>query len=161
MKERAKQRLLGASNASSVNVISLQKSFYKEVRCGLPIFFICEKFLHKDLAIFCKCCGRFCCFLSQFHDLKSPDIILEVTSVKAISSQPIDLVKFSELSSLKEIISGEDRFYVQSRDRDYSPEEMDRILINHKNNIASMSDDIDRWEKSLGLASWGLIKNTH
>lgn len=90
-------------------------------------------------------------FLGQFHDFKSPDIVLEVTSVKATSSQPVDLVKFAELSSLKSLVGGEERFFsVQERDRDYSPEEIDRILLTYKNSLTSMNIEIEKTERKLG-----------
>lgn len=117
---------------------------------------IMKSFIMKTWQFFASVVVVLIVFLSQFHDFKSPDIILEVTSVKATSSQPVDLVKFAELSSLKSLIANEDRiFYSQSKDRDYSPEEIDRILLTHKNNIRLMTEDIDKSEKKLGSAMSG------
>lgn len=121
-----------------------------------PALAIMKNFIIKTWQFFASIVVVLVVFLSQFHDFKSPDIILEVTSVKATSSQPVDLVKFAELSSLKSLIANEDRtFYSQSKDRDYSPEEIDRILLTHKNNIHSMTEDIEKSEKKLGSAMSG------
>lgn len=121
-----------------------------------PAVAIMKNFIIKTWQFFASIVVVLVVFLSQFHDFKSPDIILEVTSVKATSSQPVDLVKFAELSSLKSLIANEDRpFYSQSKDRDYSPEEIDRILLTHKNNIHSMTEDIEKSEKKLGSAMSG------
>lgn len=117
---------------------------------------IIKNFIMKTWQFFASVVVVLIVFLSQFHDFKSPDIILEVTSVKATSSQPVDLVKFAELSSLKSLIANDDRiFYSQSKDRDYSPDEIDRILLTHKNTIRLMTEDIDKSEKKLGSAMSG------
>lgn len=121
-----------------------------------PALSIMKNFIVKTWQFFASIVVVLVVFLSQFHDFKSPDIVLEVTSVKATSSQPVDLVRFAELSSLKSLIANEDRlFYSQSKDRDYSPEEIDRMLLTHKNNIHSMTEDIDKSEKKLGSAMSG------
>ncbi|NVZ12953.1 MULTISPECIES: hypothetical protein [unclassified Pseudomonas] len=120
-----------------------------------PIFLYVKNFLIKTWQFFASVVVVFVVFVSQFHDLKAPEIILEVTSVKAISSQPVDLTKFAELSSLKSIVTGEERYFSMSRDRDYSPEEMDRILLTYKNSIATMTEDIGKWEKKLGSGMSG------
>lgn len=121
-----------------------------------PVLSIMKNFIIKTWQFFASIVVVLVVFLSQFHDFKSPDIVLEVTSVKATSSQPVDLVKFAELSSLKSLIANEDRlFYSQSKDRDYSPEEIDRILLTHKNNVRLMTEDIDKSEKKLGSAMSG------
>ncbi|WP_210668599.1 hypothetical protein [Pseudomonas protegens] len=90
-------------------------------------------------------------FLGQFHDLRSPDIVLEVTSVKATTSQPVDLVMFGELSSLRSLIAREERILdSRGRERDYYPEEIDRILLNYRNSLASMNIEIETSERKLG-----------
>ncbi len=120
-----------------------------------PNFLDVKNFFIKTWQFFASVVVVFVVFISQFYDLKTPEIILEVTSVKAISSQPVDLAKFAELSSLKSLIASDERYYAPSRDRDYSPEEMDRILLTYKNSIASMAEDIGKWEKKLGSGMSG------
>lgn len=88
-------------------------------------------------------------FLSQFHDFKSPDMALEVTSVKATSSQPVDLIKLNELSSLKFIVRDESDGLMTRREMEFSPEEIDRALLIYKNRISSLSIEIDNTEKKL------------
>lgn len=90
-------------------------------------------------------------FLGQFHDFKSPDMLLEVTSVKATSSQPVDLIKLNELSSLKYIFSDESSSIIPRRDMEFSPEEIDRSLLIFKNRISSLSTEIDQTEKKLAF----------
>jgi hypothetical protein len=120
-----------------------------------------KNFIMKTWQFFASVVVVLVLFFSQFHDFKSPDIVLEVTSVKATSSQPVDLVKFAELSALKSLIMNEERiFYSQAKDRDYSPEEIDRILLTHKNNVRSMTEDIDKSEKKLGSAMSGVDQKT-
>jgi hypothetical protein len=94
-------------------------------------------------------------FLSQFHDFKSPDMILEVTSVKATSSQPIDLIKLPELSSLKSVVGDDGYSIIPRRDMEFSPEEIDRSLLIYKNRISSLSNEIDYTEKKLALGFTG------
>lgn len=53
-----------------------------------------RKFLVSTWQFFASVVVVFIVFLGQFHDFKSADVVLEVTSVKATSSQPVDLVKF-------------------------------------------------------------------
>lgn len=89
-------------------------------------------------------------FLNQFHDFKSPDVVLEVTSVRATSSQPVDLVKFPELSSLKSLIANDETRIFSKGDIVYSPEDIDRTLLIYKNNLSTLENEIDRVEKRLG-----------
>ncbi|WP_423203933.1 hypothetical protein PGC34_19010 [Pseudomonas kribbensis] len=125
------------------------------------IFSMIKKFIMKTWQFFASVIVVLVVFIGQFHDFKSPDITLEVTSVKSTSSQPVDLGKFAELSSLKSLVANEERIsYSQSKDRDYSPEEIDRILLAHKNNVRSITEDIDKLEKKLGSAMSGTDQET-
>ncbi|MBC3479928.1 hypothetical protein [Pseudomonas sp. SWRI77] len=115
------------------------------------ILSIVKNFFIKTWQFFASVVVVLVLFLSQFHDFKSPDIVLEVTSVKATASQPVDLVMFGELSSLKSLIAREERVLdSRGRERDYSPEEIDRILLTHRNNLASMNIEIETSERKLG-----------
>lgn len=117
-------------------------------------------FFMKTWQFFASVVVVFVVFLSQFHDFKSPDIVLEVTSVKATSSQPVELEKFPELSSLKDFIGNDYRTSIFSitRGTGYSPEEIDRILFSGKSRIVSMGEEIDRAERKLGAAMSGTDK---
>lgn len=115
-----------------------------------PILVKVKDFLSKTWQFFASVVVVFVVFISQFHDLKSPSIILEVTSVNAISSQPVDLLKFPELSSLKSIFLEDNRALMMVNDRGYRPDEIDRMLLSQKNVIGSMTEEIDKWERKLG-----------
>ncbi|SHN16908.1 hypothetical protein SAMN05216593_1113 [Pseudomonas asturiensis] len=99
-------------------------------------------------------------FISQFHDFKSPDMALEVTSVKATSSQPIDLIKLNELSSLKFIVSYGYPSIIPQREMEFSPEEIDRSLLIFKNRIISLSTEIEHTEKKLAFGFSGADQKT-
>ncbi|MCQ6255999.1 hypothetical protein [Pseudomonas sp. Q11] len=94
-------------------------------------------------------------FLGQFHDFKSPDVVLEVTAVSATSSQPVDLIKFPELSALKFLVGDEDFISLSGASREHSPDEIERLLLIYKNKIATATTEIDRAEKNLGAAISG------
>ncbi|QKG66363.1 hypothetical protein HP062_12655 [Pseudomonas sp. B14-6] len=154
-KMRSKEQFQGSSYGGGYHCDIVGKIIKRNLKVGSTKFLGVKAFFVKTWQFFASVVVVFVVFLSQFHDLKSPDVILEVTSVKATTSQPVDLVRFPELSSLKSLIVSDERPYAQSADRDYSPEEIDRILLGHKNNINSMTYDIDKSEKRLGSAMSG------
>ena len=93
-------------------------------------------------------------FLSQFHDFKTPSVTLEITAVNATSSQPVDIIKYPELSAIKTLIGNE---YTSSTrpielNKSYSPDEIERILFVREDNIKKATQDIDKAEKNLGSA---------
>lgn len=94
-------------------------------------------------------------FVSQFHDLKSPGLVLEITAVKATSSQPIDLINFPELSSLRSIIARDDSFFPDRFEAAYSPDQIDRMLLVSKNKVVDLNLHIERAEKKLNEAILG------
>lgn len=114
-----------------------------------------KNFLVRTWQFFASVVVVFIVFLSQFHDFKSPSVVLEVTSVKATSSQPVDLIKFAELSSLKSLIGSDEYRMLAKGDIEYSPDEIDRMLLIYKNSVNTLNMEIDRVEKKLGSGMSG------
>lgn len=94
-------------------------------------------------------------FMSQFHDFKTPNLALEITSVNATSSQPVDIIKHPELSAVK-ALTGNDFFPYNSRtiepNKSYSPDEIERILLVYEDSINKATKHIDNAERSFATA---------
>jgi hypothetical protein len=113
-----------------------------------------KKFAAQTWQFFASVVVVFIAFLSQFHDFKSPDMVLEVTSVKATSSQPVDLIRFPELTALKSVVGDDYRMLVKN-DAEYSPEEIERVLLIYKNRITSITQEIDNTERKMAFGFQG------
>lgn len=114
-----------------------------------------KKILSRSWQFFASVIVVFVAFLSQFHDFKNPKVNLEITAVNSTSSQPVDIIKYPELSALKTLIDGEfPAFAARNIDenKSYSPDDIERILLVHQDNIAKETRNIDKAEQSFGSA---------
>lgn len=114
-----------------------------------------KKILSKTWQFFASVIVVFVVFLSEFHDFKSPSIAIEITAVNTTSSQPIDIIKYPEISAIKNIIERE--YFTSSLrpielNRSYSPDEIDRILLVYGDTIEKNTKEIDRINRILGEA---------
>lgn len=114
-----------------------------------------KNFFIKGWQFFASVIVVFFVFISQFHDLKSPTVAIEITAVKSTSSQPIDLINFPELSALRSIIARDEYAIYDKTESAYSPDQIDRILLVSKNKVADLSLQIENAERKLNAEILG------
>jgi len=86
-------------------------------------------------------------FATNFVDLKQPELTVEITAVNTSSSEPIDLLRFRELSAVQDVMEGPARFI--GRNQSFSPDDIDRQLLISTNRLSGEVGEIDRYERQL------------
>lgn len=91
-------------------------------------------------------------FFGNFVDYKQPDLTVEVTAVTTSSSDPIDIIRIPELSSMKEFLEldGPLAFRMPTgRAPGFSVDEIDRQMIIAGSQVTAQGAEIDRQGRRL------------
>lgn len=93
-------------------------------------------------------------FATNFHDFKQPEVSVEITAVTTTSSEPVDLVRVPELSTLREALGVDTPFGFRTGAKGAAlpPDEIDRQLLILNNQSSTQASDIDRIERQLASA---------
>lgn len=86
-------------------------------------------------------------FAGNFIDLKRPDVTLEITSLATASSEPIDLMRVSELAGVRDFISSSSGLFPLPLPSSSTPamsvEEIDRQMQIASNHVKTDSENLD------------------